>query len=290
MARFDVPDFLRRLRERGSALGEPFHYFTRSKSTNDEAKRAARRGATHGSLFLAEEQTAGRGRRGRQWFGTPGESLMFSVILRPELNNEALSPLTLAAGLATLDAVKQVGQATSNDSLENYKLKWPNDLVVGSPSEGSHRASYRKLAGLLLETELHDARIPSAVVVGLGINVGTVDFSEELQNVATSLAVEGLTCSREELLVSILAQLSTWVSRYERHGRSVLAEGLAKADALFQQPVSVEVTGQPPVVGVGAGIREDGALLVNTGRKVVPVVSGTIATHWFSRGQESPSK
>ena len=276
MSGFNVPEFLRFLRERESTLGEPFHYFLRSGSTNDDAKQAARQGALHGSLFLAEEQTAGRGRQGKSWFGTAGDSLTFSVVVRPKLKSSELSPLTLAAGLAVLDAVEELCHAAGRPA-DHYKLKWPNDLVVQSSFQKTcEKPIRRKLAGLLLETELQNEHAAPAIVIGVGLNVKTTHFPSELQDIATSLAREGLHCTREELLANVLFHLSNWVGKYEKRGSTVLADGLTKADALIHQRVQVQVAGQTTVVGAGAGIREDGALLVDTGTKIVPVVSGTI--------------
>src|SRR5580692_2770294 len=108
--------------ERGSALGRTMHVVARVTSTNDEAKRGAREGAEHGTTWVAEQQTAGRGRHGRSWASSPGESLLFSVLARVACPASSLPPVALVAGLAVRDAVARAAPGAE------IQLKWPNDV------------------------------------------------------------------------------------------------------------------------------------------------------------------
>lgn len=130
-------------------LGRPYRYFGNVESTQDELRRWAQKGEAEGALVVAERQKAGRGRRGKAWHSLPGQSLSFSLLLRPSLGVEALSLLPLAAGVALREAAG-VGA-----------LKWPNDLLA---PDG------RKLGGVLLEAKLRKG-VASYALLGVGLNV-----------------------------------------------------------------------------------------------------------------------
>lgn len=147
---------------------DPFRLLIREsvESTNDEARRLALGGAAEGLIVLAESQTAGRGRRGAAWFSPHGDSLAFSILLRPS-DPIALWPrLALAAGLAVAEALETFGLQPG--------IKWPNDIWLGK----------RKVAGILVEAG------PDFAVVGIGLNVNTTSFPTDVSEIATSLRLE----------------------------------------------------------------------------------------------------
>lgn len=155
-------------------------------STNNEVKRRAEAGGLEGLLVIGEEQLAGRGRRGRNWVSPPGTGIWMSFLLRPDLLPEEASMLTIVAALA---CQRGISQFTS----EAVGIKWPNDLVM-------HQ---KKLAGILTEmsTELTSIHY---VVIGIGINVATESFPEELKEQATSLLQEtGQNIKRSSLVAAI---------------------------------------------------------------------------------------
>lgn len=245
------------LEQRGATLGRPLEYRAVTGSTNDDAMAAARAGAPHGAAFVADEQSAGRGRRGHRWTTTPGDNLTFSVLLRPRLSLQRLSALTLAVGLAVRDAV--AGRVAAP-----VQVKWPNDVLVGG----------RKLAGVLVESQLAGGAL-SAVVVGVGINVAMRELPEEIRGIATSLALLGAAdLDREALLVELLDALARRVSAYERAGLEPMLEELRRHDALLGTRVHIE-----GVSGVARGIDRDGALLVedDSGARH-RILSGTVET------------
>ncbi len=167
------------------SLGRSFFYEQSLDSTNLRAKELARCGAPEGSLCLAEEQTAGRGRRGRSWHTPPGSCLAFSFLLSPACPPQKASMLSLVAGLATARALEGLGLSP--------QVKWPNDVVLGN----------KKICGILAELQTgREGRY--AVIVGIGVNVNQEEFPEELQETATSLRLETGQCwEREQVLAAI---------------------------------------------------------------------------------------
>ncbi|MEO8706880.1 MAG: biotin--[acetyl-CoA-carboxylase] ligase, partial [Kofleriaceae bacterium] len=121
-------------------------------STNDEAARLARAGANHGTVVIAREQTAGRGRSGRVWASPANTGLYFSAVLRPTVDLTSIPPMTLAIGIGLCDAVRACGAPAV--------LKWPNDLLVGG----------KKLAGVLVESQSQGNKL-ECVIVGIGVNL-----------------------------------------------------------------------------------------------------------------------
>src|SRR4029077_8364386 len=142
----------RELDRLGSALGRPLSVVPVTASTNDDARAAAAAGAPHRDAFLADAQTAGRGRGGHTWHSPPGENLYLSIVLRPRVPAGDIAPIALAIGVAVARAVEEAlaGRAP-------VWLKWPNDVLAG-PAEAK-----RKLAGVLVEGQLRGAEVASLV-------------------------------------------------------------------------------------------------------------------------------
>lgn len=255
---FSAARFFEALAARAGALGRPLTAVASTESTNDDALTAARRGAPHGALFVADQQTRGRGRRGHRWRSVSGLDLTCSIVLRPELPVEHVTALPLVAGLA-------VRAAAARRVAAPVDLKWPNDVVSAG----------RKLAGILSEGVVESGRVV-AVVVGIGVNVGTRDFPEELASSATSLLALGATrLGREELLADTLAELAPRLAVHARDGLDALCDELGRHDALRNAPVSVG-----GVSGVARGIDAHGALLVQDANGTLhPIVAGTVAVH-----------
>jgi BirA family biotin operon repressor/biotin-[acetyl-CoA-carboxylase] ligase len=228
--------------ERGSALGAPMHLLATTTSTNDEAKRAAKDGAPHGATWVAEQQTAGRGRQGRTWESPRGENLLFSTLARVACPPSRLPPVALAVGLAVRDAVAAAAPAAAP------VIKWPNDVLVGG----------RKIAGVLVEAITAGSRV-EAVVIGVGINVHTRDFPEEIADRATSVAlVSDAPPDRGALLADLLARLDRDLHVVVARGLGLLRGRLEAADALRGNRVRSDGGDE----GVASGIDDDGRLLV----------------------------
>jgi BirA family biotin operon repressor/biotin-[acetyl-CoA-carboxylase] ligase len=211
-------------------LGKPYRYLGRVGSTQDILRAWAEAGAPEGALVLAEVQERGRGRRGRPWESRPGESLTFSLLLRPALPLSALSLLPLLAGLALFEAVGLGG------------LKWPNDLL----SEDG-----RKLGGILLEAKAEGEEVAYALL-GVGVNVAWAPEG------AASLQEFG-PYSRREVLLAFLRRLEALLPLLE--DPEALLARYRQASCTLGRRVRVE-TPKGVVEGVAQEVLPDGSLLV----------------------------
>jgi BirA family biotin operon repressor/biotin-[acetyl-CoA-carboxylase] ligase len=223
-------------------LGAPLQRLATTTSTNDEAKRGARAGAPHGATWVAEEQTAGRGRQGRSWVSPRGENLLFSVLLRVDCVPSRLPLVAIVAGLAVRDAVARAAPRA------DVRIKWPNDVLVGS----------KKIAGILVEAITAGRRI-EAVVVGAGVNVHTRAFPEDLAERATSVSlVSSEPPDRDALLGHILERIDHDLHVVLSRGLGIVRGRVDAADALRGKHVRNE-SGD---AGVASGIDDEGRLLV----------------------------
>ena len=241
-------------------LAGPVHYFETLDSTNNCAKELAARGAPEGTVVIAETQTGGRGRLGREWDSPPGVGLYVSVVLRPLLPPLELPRITLTTAVAVVRTVRRVTELTPG-------IKWPNDLLV-------HR---RKLGGILTEMETESDRIRH-VVVGLGLNVNNRNFPPELAATATSLAqVAAGPFSRVDLLK---AWLEEFEDLYERFLNQEFPEILAewkRYTVTLGRGVTVK-QGAREISGQAVDVAADGALLIRIpSGELVQVNSGEIA-------------
>ncbi len=222
-------------------LPEPFRLLIRESagSTNDEARELAQAGAAEGLIVLAERQTAGRGRRGAAWFSPQGESLAFSVLLRPTEPKALWPRLALAAGLAVAEAVESFGLQAG--------IKWPNDVWIRQ----------LKVAGILVEAGTDFA------IVGIGINVKTTEFPPEVAEIATSLMIEtGHQFSLPEVLAVIIRHFSLRRNQIGDGFEELLAAVRLRC-VLTGNRVSL-ITSSGPKTGVIEGIAPGGELLLRT--------------------------
>lgn len=227
-------------------------YFDVTDSTSIQAKRLAEQGARHGTLAVADRQTAGRGRRGRQWDSPSGTNLYFSILLRPRFHPEKASMLTVLMALAATEAAEAAG-------VENIKIKWPNDLVLNG----------KKVCGILTELSAEPDCI-HYVVIGTGINTAGQDFPEELQGTATSIFNEtGIEIKRAELLQGTLKRFE---EVYETFTKAGSLEPLREAyeSRLVNKDREVKVLDpKGEYTALAKGITENGELIVidETGRE-----------------------
>ncbi len=234
-------DFERRIEALGLSIGRPFHYLERTDSTNDRAKEAAREGAAHGALFLAETQDKGRGRQGRAWISPPHENLLFSLLLRFGRPVRSIQTLPLVVGLAVTECVSKAIPG------EGARMKWPNDVLVGTA----------KVAGILVES-VGPATNP-AIIVGIGVNVHTRDFPPSLG--ATSVALHASRPpDRGELLLELLGALDRDLFLAAGRGLGPFAARLQARDYLRGSRVRSDAGS----AGIAEGIDGDGRLVVRT--------------------------
>jgi BirA family biotin operon repressor/biotin-[acetyl-CoA-carboxylase] ligase len=218
-------------------IGSPRVHHRLTDSTNERAKELAVAGAPHGTLVTADEQTAGRGRQGREWTAPPRSAVLMSVVLR-----ELDELLPLAAAIAVADAV-QAGAT----------IKWPNDVWIDG----------RKVAGILVEGRPQEGW----AVLGIGLNVGTERFPDELAESATSLRLAGVTRSTEAVLGDVLSSLDEWLGAPPAR---VLTAWRSR-DALKGERVRW-ADGE----GVAGGIDDSGALVVETSDGAVTLDAGEV--------------
>jgi BirA family biotin operon repressor/biotin-[acetyl-CoA-carboxylase] ligase len=264
----DLADAAKVIAGRGLVLGSPLVLAELTSSTNDDAKQAARAGAPHGALWVAEAQTSGRGRQGRTWLSSPRANLLFSVLMRLRCAPARVPPVSLAVGLAVRDAVaRALGAAHGTAGVIHDRcvvVKWPNDVLVRSPHDGV----LRKVAGVLVESALSGHNV-EYVVVGIGINVRARTLPPEVAAIATSIALERDARGargepdRAELLADVLAGLERDVELVAHKGLTHLHARLGLHDALAGR--EVESLDDPPTVrGVASGIDAEGRLLVKS--------------------------
>lgn len=256
-----LPEILQPL-SRGTIFEERVRHFYKIGSTNAAAMAAAADGAAEGTVFLAEEQNAGRGRGAHTWHSPRSTGIYCSVVLRPVLAPSDVLVLSLAAGLAVRAAVQQVNARVAVD------LKWPNDLL----------ASGKKFCGILTEMNAEATRV-RYIVVGIGINVNQVEFPAELAEQATSLhLVTGSEWSRVELAAALLKSL-------DREYRDLLEKPDARASILRRfsensswvhgRAVRIDENGAG-WEGITDGLDERGFLRLRTAHGVRTVLSGTV--------------
>lgn len=226
-------------------LGRKIVHYFRTGSTNTNALKLAAKGAPHGTVVLAEEQTAGRGRFGRTWYSERGSGLYSSIILRPQLPPAAAPVLTLMAGVAAHRAIRAATRLPVD-------IRWPNDLLVNG----------KKVCGILTEMNAEVDRL-HAVVLGIGINVNHTEMPTELKTFATSLRIEGgKSYSRVQILVSLLKELEYYYHQLLEEGSSAIIEAWSAASTFAQgKPIRV-TSGSGEFLATTLGLEPSGALRV----------------------------
>ncbi|XXF75089.1 biotin--[acetyl-CoA-carboxylase] ligase [Myxococcaceae bacterium GXIMD 01537] len=241
-------------------LGRVVHSFDTLPSTNEKAFRMATEGARHGEVVVAEQQTAGKGRRGRAWVSPPGLNLYFSAILRPELPPHRAPELTLVAAVALAETLRDAGG--------DAWIKWPNDVQLAG----------LKVAGILTELSANPDQV-NFVVLGIGVNLnaGLEHFPEDLRATATSLSLaRGERISRAAFAAGLWTRLEEWLELHLETGFDVVRQRWKELSSTLGQDVLVR-TDRRELRGVAEDIDEAGALMVRTaGGSVERVLAGDV--------------
>ncbi|WP_339471701.1 MULTISPECIES: bifunctional biotin--[acetyl-CoA-carboxylase] ligase/biotin operon repressor BirA [unclassified Pseudomonas] len=223
------------------SLAWPVHISDSIDSTNAEALRLVNAGCAAPFLVLAEQQTAGRGRRGRKWVSPFAQNVYYSLVLRIEAGLRQLEGLSLVVGLAVMQALRESG-------VQGAALKWPNDVLVGQ----------KKIAGILLELVGDPADI-CHVVLGIGINVN-MQRADEVDQLWTSVQLEtGSSVDRNALAARLGLQLQSYLDQHGAHGFVALQEEWEQNHAWQGRSVSL-IAGVNQVDGVVLGVDRQGAL------------------------------
>jgi BirA family biotin operon repressor/biotin-[acetyl-CoA-carboxylase] ligase len=260
-----VPDILapkilhRRLHP--GPLGKRIYHFFKVDSTNSIAMALGERGEPHGTVVIAEEQTAGRGRAGHTWHSEKKNGIYMTVLLRPPISPQQAPLITLAAGLAVRDAVlEQIDLAPD--------LRWPNDVLMAR----------KKFCGILTEMNAEQDQI-HFVAVGIGINVNHEKVPAELSEIATSLRiVTQRVQSRVEIVARLLRHLDSYYNRFLTEGPEFIVTRFSEVSSYAKgKRVKIE-TASETYTGTTDGLEPGGLLRVrrDDGR-VLPVIAGTLS-------------
>jgi BirA family biotin operon repressor/biotin-[acetyl-CoA-carboxylase] ligase len=244
----------------GTLFDGKLHCFSEIASTNTLALQAAAAGVEAGTVFVADQQIAGRGRNGHDWQSEPGSAILVSIVLRPKIAPAQSLWLSLMSGVAVHDAILQTVGIQCD-------LRWPNDLLIGG----------KKVCGILTEISADTEQLRHAVI-GIGINVNQEAFSADLEQSATSLQIEtGKSWSREELLIALLKSIEA------EYFRAIAGPKSQKLLIERLEAVSSYVRGKPVHVdeadgydGVTDGLDGQGFLRVSTEDGVRTVISGGV--------------
>ena len=242
------------------ALGKRIFHFFKVDSTNSVAMTLGESGEAHGTVVIAEEQTAGRGRAGHTWHSEKTNGIYMTVLLRPPIPPQQAPLITLAAGLAVREAIlEQTGLAPD--------LRWPNDLLFGR----------KKFCGILTEMNAEPDRI-HFVVVGIGINVNHERIPEELSGIATSLRIETKRVhSRVEIVARLLRRLESYYNQFLREGPETIVARFCDVSSYARGKRVRIATTTGTYTGTTDGLEPSGLLRVrrDDGR-TLPVIAGTL--------------
>jgi BirA family transcriptional regulator, biotin operon repressor / biotin---[acetyl-CoA-carboxylase] ligase len=226
-------------------------------STNDEAKHLARAGAPEGLIVVARQQTAGRGRRGRQWVSPPG-NLYSSTLLRPHCRAAVAAQLGFVAALGVVGAVEELAPGME------LRCKWPNDVL----------ANGKKISGILLETEMATGDTPDFVVLGVGVNL--VSSPRDTSYPATSLAEEGAAAISPATMIAAFARhFAGWLAIWSDAGFAPIREAWLGRAIGVGGPVRVRLE-RDTLDGSFLDLDDDGALLLGMATGSRRITAGEI--------------
>jgi BirA family biotin operon repressor/biotin-[acetyl-CoA-carboxylase] ligase len=229
-------------------FGSNILLYRRLSSTNTLAKELGARGAPEGTLVVAEEQMAGRGRMGRRWDSPGFVSLLFTALLRPKISLDRVFALSMVFALATLDGIEAMTGLKA-------MIKWPNDIYVGD----------KKLGGILTEFSVEN-RLVGYVVVGLGLNVNwSPENQEKMLYPATSIMAEtGCKAPRERLLIEILKVFNRDYAEVSAGRLDEFYERWSERCVILNRPVEVE-SPRGVIFGKADRVEPDGTLIISYG-------------------------
>ena len=219
-------------------------YFSETDSTNTRAKELADQGAPEGTVIVSEKQTDGRGRKGRNWFSPSREGIYVSLILRPGISPDEAPKTTLLTAVAVAEALISL-------TLLKVSIKWPNDILING----------KKIAGILTEIRAEIDAI-DYIIVGLGLNVNTPDFPDDIKEKATSILIEtGKHFPRVRVIREYLKQYERYYKIFERIGFEPILKRWKELSNIIGRQITVEATGTKHT-GQVQDIDRDGVLIL----------------------------
>ena len=242
-------------------LGQEIHSYQALKSTNDLAFNLAEGEAPEGTLVVAEKQTRGKGRLGRNWFSPPKLGVWMSLILRPPILPSQAPGLSIAASLALVLTTKEL------TGLPAF-IKWPNDVIVNN----------QKFCGILTELSAELDKI-NFVILGVGINVNHTerDFPKNLRSIATSLRIEkGEQVSRVDFLKRFLEKFEKIYLQYKKTGLLTFKEECLRHSYLLGKKIKIQV-GSEILEGKAENLDDNGALILRTKEGLRTITAGDVS-------------
>ncbi|MBW2568634.1 MAG: biotin--[acetyl-CoA-carboxylase] ligase [Deltaproteobacteria bacterium] len=237
-------------------------YFRETDSTNTRAKDLASNGAPEGTVVVAEKQTKGRGRRGRDWFSPFGDGIYASLILRPAISPVKAPKITLMAAVAVAESLLSLTQL-------DVRIKWPNDILING----------KKIAGILTEISTEMDRV-NYIVVGLGLNVNTSfkSSTEEVKKRATSILVEtGKPFSRIKLVQAYLQFYEKYYEMFNENGFEPIMSRWKELANIVGQRIVVDIIGKK-YIGKVLDVDDDGILILKDNQGTIHrIFSGDVA-------------
>lgn len=221
--------------------------YDRVNSTNQLAMfLAAKDDLLTSIIIIADSQEAGKGRLGRTWISPPGRNIYMSIAFKPRLDTRDATMLTLITSVACAHAIKKISGL-------QVSIKWPNDLIL----------SGKKLGGILTEIRADIDKVNLAVIgIGINVNMGKGDFTEEIRSIATSIKEEsGKCCSRNELVIEILRQIEHFYGMLIEHGKYPLLNEWKILSSTLGKSVKV-VIGDETLIGLAEDIDDNGMLIL----------------------------
>lgn len=226
-------------------MGKKICYFSTIDSTNQYARRIGEEGAADGTLVIADEQTAGKGRSGRHWVTPPKSAIAFTLLLRPTLPPASISMVTLVMGLAVSDAIRQLYGLPVG-------IKWPNDVVIDG----------KKICGILTEMSAEMDGV-HYIVIGVGINANLTSFPDEIRDVATSVQLQlGRAVDRAEIIVKVMEIFEKYYGMFEQDGDLRRLQEIYDGELLNLNERVRVLDPKGEYTGTALGIDEQGQLLV----------------------------
>lgn len=258
--RLEVSKLARALNSK--SFGQRIVVLDSTVSTQQDAMRLAEEGAPEGTVVIAEEQTAGRGRFGRRWFSPRGKGIWMSIVLRPTQPLAFTPQLTLLTGVAMCRAIRRLTDV-------EVGIKWPNDLLIHG----------RKVSGILLESATEDQRVRYCIAgLGIDVNLNPEDYPAELLQVGTSLKIEtGREIERTALIAAVLEEMEQLCKLYAEQGFQPIAMLWEALSVTINRSVQVHTGQDIPVEGTAVGLDPSGALVIETDQgERIQIISGDV--------------
>ncbi len=235
-------------------------YLDEVDSTNNYAKLVAERGAKNQTLVVSDTQTAGKGRRGRNFISPKGVSIFMTLLLRPEILPQKASQITIVAAMAVRDGIMK---STGMDC----NIKWPNDIICGG----------KKLCGILTEMSCEMQSV-NYVVVGIGINVNNTVFPEDIEKVATSIKLEtGVDTQRSVLIASVMEAFDKYYTLFLKTGDLSLIKGKYNEHLINAGKTVNVISTNGSYEAIAIEMDDDGELIVKKDGVLTKVLSGEVS-------------